>query len=162
MPLKVNYRGTRNIARGLTDFRAKVDRGVSRIALTKAQRPIVRTAKQNVVSNKRTGQLRRSLGSVVRTYKGVVLGFIGPRRGSRFEGTYKGKRIRPSKYAHLVNAGFIHWKTGARVEGNRFLDNAIRSKMGEVESILAQETEANFHKVLERSTKRFRRQIGRL
>src|SRR6185436_6859462 len=70
--------------------------------IRKVQKPMVASARRNVRRNKRSGQLEKSLGIVIRRYRNKlsVWGVLGSRGGFRAE--WNGKPVDPMYYAHLV------------------------------------------------------------
>lgn len=89
---------------------------ILKTTMDEANKPIIRLAKSK--APKKTGALRKSIGSVTRVYAkdGKVVGFIGARRGTYTEtekggakllkpGQKSSRRITPAKYSHLVEYG---------------------------------------------------------
>jgi len=81
---------------------------VARPAIREASTPIVRQMRQNAPKKQgdRTGQLRKSIGRRMVTYKnsGTVIAVIGPRRNFTTNDKF-GNKVDPSNYAHLVEFG---------------------------------------------------------
>ena len=74
-------------------------KGISR-ALT----PVLRAAKKNITPRKRSGLYRKSVIRKVKRYRsGIAVGLVGP--DTSVVGQFEGSRIRPQKYAHLVEYG---------------------------------------------------------
>lgn len=105
--MKVKFRIDSQAIKALANRLAQVDRKIARKALqdgiNEATKDVLASAKSLVP--RRSGQLRKSLGRKVKSYRGgaVVVGIVGPRKGFRVE--YRGKMIDPAKYAHLVEYG---------------------------------------------------------
>src|SRR4051812_47249427 len=97
--------GDKQLERVFKTLGERVQRKVLRSAVSVAATPVVKAAKQN--ANKESGLLKKSLGKKIVTnkQKQSVTAVIGPRRD--VSGTYKGKRRKPSRYAHLVEKGHI-------------------------------------------------------
>jgi HK97 gp10 family phage protein len=103
----------------LQQLRAKLD-AIGKNAGTKAIRggineltkTVLAEAKANVPV--RTGQLRKSLGRKVKTYREskIVVGIVGPRKGFRV--IINGAAVNPSNYAHLVEFGRGPVKAGQK------------------------------------------------
>lgn len=107
MPSRLSITGDKALERTLKTLGDKVQKKVLRGAVTAGARPIQRAAKSK--ARKQSGLLKKSLGTKVRANKnGTVTARIGPR--TNIEGTYKGRKRRPARYAHLVEKGFIDAK----------------------------------------------------
>jgi HK97 gp10 family phage protein len=104
---KVKFRIESAAVAELADKLAQMDRKAARVALKKgvneATKIVLWDAKAR--TPRRSGQLRKSLGRLVKTYRGgaIVAGIVGPRKGFRVQ--WRGKYIDPVKYAHLVEFG---------------------------------------------------------
>lgn len=156
-----SLQGDEQILSALASLRTGV-RTILRNALTKASKPVVAAAQAGVHED-RTGQLRRSLGAVTRSYRNAIVVVMGPRRGfdtvvvSRFTG--KAMRVDPAKYAHLVEFGTAaHWQPklnwmhpGARPKP--FLRPAWDAKQSEAERILVEQIDAGIEKEVARRVK---------
>lgn len=94
----LGVRGVREVARNLSTLAGRTQKKILRKVVRKVQKPMVGTARQTV--RRRSGQLAKSLGTVVRTYKLSVWAVLGARHGFRAE--WEGKPIDPTKYAHLL------------------------------------------------------------
>ena len=118
--------GFRDVARNLEKLKRNVQRKVTRGAVTKAMRPVAKSAKANAKKIKDTGLLSRSIGTRTKTYarSGVVISIVGAREGFRtrvkrkgwdnttvdlFRKKKDGNLVEvwadPAKYAHLVELG---------------------------------------------------------
>lgn len=82
------------------------------VAVTRAAKPLVDTAKMFARRSERTGALKESIGAVVKKGKrGGVYAVVGPRRGYYKGGKKLGKgddksgADMPANYAHLVEFG---------------------------------------------------------
>lgn len=107
MPSKLSITGDRDLERTLKTLGDKVQKRILRGAVTAGARPIQRAAKTKAA--KESGLLKKALGTKVKANKnGTVTVRIGPR--TNIEGTYKGRKRRPVRYAHLVEKGFIDAK----------------------------------------------------
>lgn len=103
----------------LQRLRAKLD-AIGKNAGTRAIRAGVNELTKTVLAEAkanvpvRTGQLRKSLGRKVKTYRQskVVVGIVGPRKGFRV--VINGVAVNPSNYAHLVEFGRAAVKAGQK------------------------------------------------
>lgn len=95
---------------GLTSALAALDKVSDRLrgkvlrkALTAGQKPLIAAARSR--APKRTGLLRKSLGSKVKIYRtsNSFVAVTGPR--TSIQGEHKGKKVVPARYAHLVELG---------------------------------------------------------
>ena len=93
--------GHRQIIANLSTLENRVRKKILRKVVRKAQKPMIADARQRCP--KKTGQLRKSLGTIVKTYGPNVIAVGGPRGGFRIE--IDGKPIDPVHYAHLVEGG---------------------------------------------------------
>ncbi len=107
-------------------------RAATRASVRVAAKPILQQAKKNMamVGNKYwTGQLKRSLGIHVKSYGSAVsTAAVGARAGFRAEGLKErgtGRTVIrwPTKYMHLVEKGFNHFRKG-RIEGKPIISSA--------------------------------------
>ena len=82
----------------------RTQRKVLRPAVRAAAKPVVKAARQKVP--KKTGALRKSLGTKVKTYTGSqsVVAIVGPRTGFRTVDD-NGRANDPARYGHLVELG---------------------------------------------------------
>lgn len=103
MAFDVVLEGNVKLQRELKRLPDVVRRRILRPAVKRALSPITKDAKRRAPV--RTGQLKRSIGNVVRTYKrsGIVWGGVGPRTG--FKVFIDGEPVDPVHYAHLVELG---------------------------------------------------------
>ena len=97
--------GDKALKRTFEQLGERVQRKVLRAAVTAAATPVSKAAKANAA--KESGLLKKSLGRKIVTNKKrqSVTAIVGPRRGVSAQ--YKGKLRKPSRYAHLVEKGFI-------------------------------------------------------
>ncbi len=117
--IKAQLTGLEDVKRRLGKVKAGVARKLTRQAVTKGTKLVLNAAK-GLVPVGPTGLLKKSLGSVIKTYSsGAVVGIVGPRTG--FTKTGRGKKtrrketalgakfraagVRPTLYAHLVEFG---------------------------------------------------------
>lgn len=160
MATRLNWVGFRQLNRGLREFDGKVQREVSRLAITKAATPVVRQVKKNAQEIKRTGILGRSIGRRIVSYERQVLALVGARRGFQEVDQWGRKQV-PAKTGHLPELGFNH-PSGKRVHARRWLERGIESTADEFERILYDEMENKFATAVERTAKRFQRQLRRI
>lgn len=92
------------VTKGLRALPAKIEANVIGHALQDAARPIFSRAKS--LAAHRTGALRKSITSVLRSYPGKKMVIIGPDK-DYYEGgkKTKGGTDRPANYAHLIEFG---------------------------------------------------------
>lgn len=94
--------GDKEVIANLHSLPTVIQRKVLRKVLRRVTKPITKAARANVP--RRTGQLAKSLGVVIRTYrKTSLLAVVGPRSGFRIE--VDGEPVDPVYYAHLVEHG---------------------------------------------------------
>jgi HK97 gp10 family phage protein len=107
--VKARLDGLAGTLQALASKQKRVRQALQRKAMRRANAPVLKAAKGLLADNKRTGQLRKSLGSKVKAYKsGVVIGIIGPRRGFKITVTNaagESVNVDPMYYAHLVEYG---------------------------------------------------------
>lgn len=103
MKMKVDGAAIAKLAAKLGQIDRKIARKALKQGINEITKNVLWTAKSLVP--KRTGQLRRSLGRIVKVYRGgsTVVGIVGPRKG--FKIVINGVPINPVKYAHLVEFG---------------------------------------------------------
>tara|TARA_R110000796_G_scaffold173868_1_gene290816 strand:+ start:7082 stop:7570 length:489 start_codon:yes stop_codon:yes gene_type:complete len=113
----------------------------SREALTAAAKPGVKSmrAKLGSSSGDSSGALKKSIGVKARTYTTSKNSFaiVGPRRGH--SKMWKGKRRVPVFYAHLVNGGFVHNKSGRSIAGTHFVERSLADSRSEMRRIYNRE-----------------------
>jgi hypothetical protein len=98
----MNVIGDKAVIRALRNLPDSVQRTVLAKVIRRVEKPMLQAARKNV--RRRSGQLAKSLGVVIRRYKGTsVWGVLGPRWG--FAAEWKGQKINPFYYAHLVEGG---------------------------------------------------------
>lgn len=96
-------KGDKAVIRNLQTLAVRTQKKILRKVVRKAQKPMIADARRRV--QKRSGQLRKSLGTVIRTYGMNVLAVGGPRGGFRAE--FEGKPVDPIFYSHLVESGHV-------------------------------------------------------
>lgn len=105
---RLEFAGSKELLQRLEQLGENVKTGAGQ-ALRAAARPIIAIAKP--LSPRRTGQLVRSLGVVVRkprSSRGVPYAAIGAQRGFKESKDVGGGRVRmvdPAKYSHLAERG---------------------------------------------------------
>ena len=118
MPFKIANKvtGLEGLLKTLDGLKQGTVNGILRPAIRGGSAIIAKAAKENIRPRAdRTGQMRRSIGAVVRTGRrgGSVYGVIGPRHGFRIpvgvrkRGKNKGDVVYhdPAKVGHLVEKG---------------------------------------------------------
>lgn len=123
---KIESQAVKVLANRLAQIDRKVARKAIRDGINEATREVLATAKSLVP--KRSGQLRKSLGRKVKSYRGgaVIVGIVGPRKGFRV--MYRGKWIDPAKYAHLVEYGrreVVAGTSKGKATGKKVLANGV-------------------------------------
>lgn len=120
----------------------KLRKKLMRKALTVGARIIKRQMKTLLAGNVRTGLLRKAIHVSIRSYEDgrVMVAIIGPRKDT--VGEYKGRRIVPWRYAHLVDLGTKSHSIGARSQhpGARavpFIEPAREQTKSQVQSEMA-------------------------
>jgi HK97 gp10 family phage protein len=125
--------GDKALERKLRTLGDRVQRRVLRSAVNASASPVVKAAKRK--AKKQSGTLKKSLGKKVLTNKKhqSVTALVGPRKG--VQGTFKGKVRKPSRYAHLVEKGFID-EHGNHHAPQPFLNPAMQETQGEALGIM--------------------------
>jgi HK97 gp10 family phage protein len=135
------------------ELRKKVERDV----VGEANKLLAGAIAANVPQD--SGALKKSIGSVIRRYKSgkIIVGVVGPKsdyagyviqkrnskkifRKAKKGENHKGLR-RPSKYAHLVNAGTAnrttqHGTNRGSVTANPFMKSSLESVKNQIQQIL--------------------------
>ena len=95
--------GDKELLRAMRRLPSKVRSNVENKALRRVSKPMI--AAVRAAAPVRSGQLRKSIGRVIRTYRrsGTKVAVIGPRHG--FSKEWKGRTIDPAKYGHLPETG---------------------------------------------------------
>lgn len=132
-------------------------RAMDRAARAKAIRPAVTAAAKPMQAAMtlhapfRTGALKRSVDTKVKTYKNAVVAIIGPRSDLIEVQTYaksgRVRRVRPSKYAHLVERGTV------RSKANPFATRAFMQTAAESQAILETRIVEGIHAAIKEPTK---------
>lgn len=112
--------GLDELQRKLKTLPGKVQKKLLRSAVTAGAKPIVNAAKAK--APKRTGTLELSIGRKVMMKNGTAVAVIGPKTNVQSES--KGQTIKPSRYAHLVEKGFID-RAGEHIPGQPFIEPAL-------------------------------------
>lgn len=133
----------RDVGRGI--FRT-IEANIRKVKRKKKGKPTRYTSKALRVGF--TGMLRKSLGLKVAINRktGQVYGMVGPRRKKDFQGGQawsswlrKMVPVIPSKYAHLVDAGFmlkINGKAVKRIPGRGFIRASFDENKGKIDQII--------------------------
>lgn len=96
--------GDKEIIRNLSTLAARTQCKILGKVIRRVQKPMTKSARKNLAPHRRTNQLSKSLGVIIRKYKGIsVWGVLGPRGWFRAE--YNGKPVDPVNYAQLVENG---------------------------------------------------------
>jgi len=116
--VKMNVSGVDTTLAGLDEFKASVQRSITRQALRSSVGPLRKAVKAGAPVE--SGALKKSIGvtKLKTTRRGNINIKVGPRDG--FDIQYQGKKRNPVKYAHLVELGTskgvkpTHWMREAR------------------------------------------------
>lgn len=121
--------------------------------------PIVDSIKSFVpVDN---GNLRASISAVVRKRKrkGTAFAVIGPRHGT-YGRTDGANASQPSRYAHLVEFGFVHAKSGKRVSAKPFMRPGTTGGTPDATTLMLAGFQRGMMKVLAKHNKKLSKQLG--
>ena len=107
MAFGVGVTGQKQVMKNLSTLAERTQRKILGKVVRRVQKPMVGTARKNLQPHRRTGQLRKSLGTVIRRYKRTmsVWAVLGPRGGFRVEDHELYGTIDPVNYAHLLELG---------------------------------------------------------
>lgn len=126
--------GDKQMARNFAKLGRRVQGRIARSSSSKSMTPVNKAAKKNLRQNGsiESGALVRSIGKKIKQYRkgGTTTVNIGPRVGSQFDVTWKGRIRKPKKYAHLVELGT--WQSRAKP----FIRPALESNESVVLGIL--------------------------
>lgn len=125
--------GDKALTRLFEGLGERVQRRVLRSAVTAASTPVNRAAKAR--APKQSGLLKKSLGRkvVTNTKTQTVTAVIGPR--TNIVGEFKGKKRKPSRYAHAVEKGFVD-AAGNFVPPKPFLNPAMAATEAQAVGVL--------------------------
>lgn len=126
MNTAVKVEGAKRLVDTFEILKGAVQRRIVRRCVTSAVRPVRQQAKRTTQFKNRTGLLRKSLSIKTRTYKntGSVVAVVGADRS--VQGTYKGKKVVPANYAHLVELG--HRTAVSKLSGRSEMDHVLRRR----------------------------------
>lgn len=131
--IRFQITGGTEIAKALQGLGAKVAKEVAIMAVEEAVQPIVEMARDTAPTGK-TGELKRSIGFVVRQYRRgqKTIGIVGARYGFGVEdSSLKTGATEPANYAHLVEYGHaVDGDATAWVEAKPFLRPAWDARQG--------------------------------
>lgn len=115
---------------------AAIRRGM-RESLRAAAKPGIKSMRSKASTESKA--LRRSIGVSVRAYPASknAYAIVGPRRG--VTSVWNGKRRVPVFYAHLINNGFNHHRSGRSISGTRFIDRSLADSKGIMRRVYNQE-----------------------
>ena len=142
-------------------------RRAMRAAVVVATTPLLERTRQLVPDGPySTGLLRKSIGRRVRVYgsRNVVFSAIGVRRGFKKLVTRKGREMlaNPRKYAHLVELGFRHKKSGRFIAPRSFLRAAIQQTKEQVQRLFAQKFETEIYREAAKLVARYAVKTGQV
>ena len=127
----IEFKGMKELNRAIQRLPEELQKRAYRSVITTGARVIARHARKNI-STERTGLLKKSIGVKSIVFKGAnsgALAIIGPKRS--VQGEYKGKRVIPANYSHLVEYGTSH------SAAKPFIRPAIDSSKSEVMTKMA-------------------------
>ncbi len=109
--MKIDSRKVSKLHSALTEIGTKAALVADRNGINEITKVVSKDAKSR--TKRRSGQLRKSIGRIVKTYRQLVtVGVVGPRRG--FKVSIGGVPVDPAKYAHLVEGGRGPVRAGAK------------------------------------------------
>jgi hypothetical protein len=108
-----------------------------RESLRAAAKPGIKSMRTKTATESKA--LRRSIGVRVKAYPASknAYAIVGPRRG--VTSVWNGKRRAPVFYAHLINNGFNHVRSGRSIAGTHFVDRALADSKGAMRRAYNQE-----------------------
>ena len=123
-----------------------------RESLRAAAKPGVKSMRMKTATQSKA--LRRSIGVRVKVYPASKNAFamVGPRRG--VSTVFNGRRRVPVFYAHLINNGFNHVKSGRSIAGTHFVDRALSESKSAMRRTYNQEIKKRIMKHANRLSKR--------
>jgi hypothetical protein len=148
----------RDIGRGI--FRT-IEANLRKVKRKKKGKPAYKT---KALQTGMTGMLRKSLGLKVAINRktGQVYGMVGPRRKKDFQGgtawsawMRKMVPVIPSKYAHLVDNGFIlkvRGKAIRKIPGRGFIRSSFDENRAKIETIVTQVFEEDLQKLFSKQS----------
>lgn len=158
--------GLRAMRRGLESFVSNVDKEASLPAIRRASKVVVSAVRDSARAVKRTGTLAKSISS--RAYRarrdvgnigaGEAIAVVGPRR-KWVKVVRVGNRLvnrRPSRYAHLSEAGFTH-RSGKAVKGREWFKRGMSASQLSYQTAIVNELEKETPKALDKATRKFQR-----
>lgn len=126
--------GDKQLLKNLLALPPKLQKRVMKPAFRKGAAVISKRAKRKV--KKRSGLLRKSIkANVTKNVNGRI--FVDP----KVEGEYKGKKVKPSKYAHLVEFGT------QTAEAKPFLRPALNEGKNDAFQAVTAEAQKRFDKL---------------
>jgi HK97 gp10 family phage protein len=158
----VSIQGEKRLIEELKRLEGALSKKIQRPAVTKAGR-VMRTAIAGTAPTKE-GNLKRSMGMKVRSYRSIAVAVVGPRTnyvGTRVNQYGRVQAAWPVKYAHLVEGGtkahaipFGPKELGAArplirhpgARPARFMARAYASAAGRAMSVLNDELEAGLNR----------------
>ena len=126
--------GDKRLIKKLNSLAPRLKKKVMKSAMRKGASVVAKRAKTKV--KKRSGFLRKSI-KAKSTKNGNARIFVSP----KVEGEYRGKTVKPAKYAHLVEFG-----TQA-AEAHPFLRPALNESKEEAFDAVASEARKQFNKI---------------
>lgn len=122
--------GADEVLRALSRLQLVDQERTLRRAITPGLGVLRRAAKKGAAQHRRSGALERAITTKASYYRaaGTIVGVVGVDR--RASAQYQGKRVRPAKYAHLVEDG-VRGRPGSR-----FFERSIQSALPRAEASL--------------------------
>lgn len=151
--------GEKELLKALDEFSASSQRRIARPAVRAASTPVMKAVRNNAPrkTEDRTGQLRKSIGRRMKSYKnsGMVIAFVGPR--SRMEITDKhGRKVNPTKYAHLYEFGTAPHSVGGRFHPGAKPHPFVRDAWARTEGTAMQTMKAKIREQIPKEAARIR------
>lgn len=141
--MSAQLKGFKELEKALKSLPDRLQRRVMRAAMSAAATPVLRAVRPKV--GRRSGLTKKAIGKKVstNTKRQSVSATIGAR--TNVVGTYKGKAVKPSRYFHLQDKGFIN-AAGEHVPGNRGLEQAFTESESQVLNVMETKLAAGIEK----------------
>tara|TARA_R110000803_G_scaffold43701_3_gene93014 strand:+ start:5843 stop:6328 length:486 start_codon:yes stop_codon:yes gene_type:complete len=151
--ISVKIEGDKQLIRALGSFKPTTQRKILRPAIAKAGRRLAKRAKQGAPAD--TKNLKKSIGSVVRTYGSNVVSVIGPR--VKFDAWYA-HLVERGTAPHVLREADPNTGRGAIVHpgstANPFMAKAFQAMAGTTERQLYRDIQPEIEKQVKKHTKK--------
>lgn len=134
--VRYKVQGLKKLQRQLRTTADLTARKLRRTAVAEGCKLVRDTARLGVPV--RSGSLLKAMSYSVKTARSnrfVIVGKVGAKRGYRVVSGNTYKLVAPSRYLHLVDHGFKHYR-GRKVEGKWFLERAARIHRTDVKTLI--------------------------